>query len=145
MATYDVSDIARFIVCKYIADGNPVTNMKLQKMLYYAWVEYYKQFGEYLFKDDICAWKYGSIVPKVNSEFRIFAGMPILRSAEPAEMDRQVIDFLIKFTNDHKDFTASGLINLTNRAGYPWKLVYREGEKYTRIPFSTIIAIECHA
>lgn len=36
MATHDVSDVARFIVRKYISDGNPVTNMKLQKMLYYV-------------------------------------------------------------------------------------------------------------
>ena len=49
MTTYDVSDVARFIVQKYINDGNPVTNMKLQKMLYYAWVDYYKKCGFWSF------------------------------------------------------------------------------------------------
>lgn len=146
MTTYDVSDVARFIVRKYITDGNPVTNMKLQKMLYYAWVSYYKQFeGEYLFKDDIYAWKYGPVVPKVYREYRIYAGMPILHSEQPAEMDKQTTDFLIEFADDHKDFTASQLVNLTHRDGYPWKRVYKEGEKYTKIPFDTIIAIECRA
>ena len=138
-----MSDVARFIVRKYIADGNPVTNMKLQKMLYYAWVGYYRRFGDYLFRDDICAWRYGPIVPKVHREYRIYAGMPILRSAEPAEMDSRVTDFLTRFADDHAGFTASELVNLTQRDGYPWDLVYREGEKYTRIPFDTIIAIEC--
>ena len=119
MTTYDVSDVARFIVRKYIEDRNPVTNMKLQKMLYYAWVRYYQRSGEYLFRDCIYAWKYGPVVPKVHREYRIYAGMPILRSEEPAEMDRRTTDFLIEFADGHKDFTASRLVNLTHRDGYP--------------------------
>ena len=58
-------------------------------------------------------------------------------------MDKNVTDFLTKFADDHKDFTASQLVNLTHRDGYPWKRVYKENEKYTKIPFNTIIAIEC--
>lgn len=143
MVTYDVSDIARFIVRKYIRDENPVTNMKLQKMLYYAWVHYYREHKEYLFRDDICAWKYGPVVPKVYREYRIYAGMPILKSESPGEIDKDTADFLTRFADEHKDFTASQLVNLTHRDGYPWKLVYKKEEKYTKIPFDTIISIEC--
>lgn len=145
MTTYDVSDVARFIVQKYIDDGNPVTNMKLQKMLYYAWVDYYREFKEHLFRDDICAWKYGPVVPKVYREYRIYAGMPILQTKEPAPIDDDTSRFLTEFADRHRDFTASQLVNLTHREGYPWKMVYKEGEKYTKIPFNTIISIECRA
>lgn len=143
MSTYDVSNIAHFIVRKYINDGNPVTNMKLQKMLYYAWVDYYKKFHQYLFNDEICAWRYGPVVPKVYREFRIYAGTPILHTEEPIPMDNDTTEFLTQFADKHKDFTASQLVNLTHRDGYPWKMVYKEGEKYTHIPFETIIGIEC--
>lgn len=89
MTTYDVSDVARFIVRKYIADGNPVTNMKLQKMLYYAWVRYYKQFGEYLFRDDIYAWKYGPVVPKVYREYRFTPVCPYSIPTSPERWTRR--------------------------------------------------------
>lgn len=143
MNTYSAVDVARFIVQKYIRDGNPATNMKLQKMLYYAWVDYCKQFKTYLFEEDICAWKYGPVVPEVYREYRMYAGLPIFQSKDPCEIDKETEDFLTKFADDHKDFTASQLVNLTHRDGYPWKKVYKEGEKYTKIPFETIIRIEC--
>lgn len=145
MATYDVSDIARFFVRKYIADGNPATNMKLQKMLYYAWVEYYKKTQNYLFRDDIYAWKYGPVVPKVYREYRIYAGMPILKSEDSTDIDEETAGFLTDFADRHKDFTASQLMNLTHKDNSPWRRVYREGEKYTKIPFDIIIAVECRA
>ena len=69
--------------------------------------------------------------------------MPILRSEEPKEIDKDAAEFLIRFADDHRDFTVSQLVNLTHRDGYPWKMVYKEGEKYTKIPFSTIISTEC--
>ncbi len=143
MGTYDALNIARFIVRKYIDDGNPVTNMKLQKMLYYAWVEYYKRYREFLFKDDVCAWKYGPVVPGVYREYRIYAGLPIFRSEPSSGIDERTGVFLTEFADSHKDFTACRLVNLAHRDGYPWKMVYREGEKYTKIPFETIISIEC--
>ena len=68
--------------------------------------------------------------------------MPIFRSEEPAEMDKRTTDFLIEFADGYKDFTESELVNLTHRDGYPWKQVYNEGKKYTRIPFDSIIRVE---
>lgn len=144
MTTYSVMDIARFIVCKYIGDGNPVTNMKLQKMLYYAWVEHYRRSGTCLFEENICAWRFGPIVPEVYREYRIFAGLPIFLSKGPCEIDEDTKDFLTGFADGHSDFTASGLVNLPNREGYPWERICKGDRKYTEIPFDTIVAIECH-
>lgn len=48
------TDVARFLVQYYIDIKKSVTNMKLQKLLYYAWIEYYKSSdGKYLFNDKI--------------------------------------------------------------------------------------------
>lgn len=35
--------------------------------------------------------------------------MPILRSEEPKEIDKDTADFLTRFADDHRDFTASQL------------------------------------
>ena len=146
MPEYDVLDVAHFIIKKSIDDDNPVTNLKLQKMLYYAWVEYFKTNKEYLFRNEISAWKYGPVVPEVYREFRIFAGVPITRCTDPkdVEFDEKTSDFLTAFVDRNKSFTASELVNLTNRKDFPWDRVYHEDRKYTVIPFKRIIDIECY-
>ena len=146
MPEYDVLDVAHFIIKKSIDDDNPVTNLKLQKMLYYAWVEYFKTNKEYLFRNEISAWKYGPVVPEVYREFRIFAGVPITRCTDhkDVEFDEKTSDFLTAFVDRNKSFTASELVNLTHRKNYPWDRVYRKDQKYTVIPFETIIDIECN-
>lgn len=143
-APYSVKDVARYIVQTSIENGNPVSNLKLQKMLYYAWVGFYKESGHrYLFKDSLYAWKYGPVVPEVYEEYKRYAGKPILRTVPPGDMDHETMMFLNRFINENKDATASQLVNLTHRDGYPWSSVYKEGERYTKIPFETIIGIEC--
>ncbi|MDO5853766.1 MAG: DUF4065 domain-containing protein [Thermoplasmata archaeon] len=139
---YNATDVARFIIRKYADDGNPVTNMKLQKMLYYAWVEFHRTRGLYLFEDAICACRFGPVVPQVYREYRIYAGMPILHCDPPGDIDPDTAMFLADFADAHSGFTASDLPNLTRRDGYPWKSLYREGEKFTEIPFWKIIRIE---
>ena len=41
--TYTASDIAKYIVSYCFRKRKPVSNLKLQKMLYYMWIEYYKR------------------------------------------------------------------------------------------------------
>lgn len=139
---YDAIDIARFIVQSSREVGNPVTNAKLQKLLYYAWVGYYGRTHTYLFSDAICAWRFGPIIPSVHREYRIWAGVPILRTEPPSEIDGDTKRFLLDFIRDNSDFTASRLVNLPNREGYPWDGVYDKGRKFTPIPFERIVAIE---
>ena len=139
---YDAIDIARFIVQSSREMGNPMTNAKLQKMLYYAWVGYYGRNHAYLFSDAICAWRYGPIIPSVHREYRIWAGVPILRTEPPREIDEDTGRFLLDFISENSDFTASRLVNLPNRENYPWDGVYDRNRKFTPIPFARIIAIE---
>lgn len=58
----------------------PISNLKLQKILYYAWIDYYKRTGNALFLNDICAWQLGPVIPDVYYEFCSYAGTPIFES-----------------------------------------------------------------
>ena len=110
---YDAIDIARFIVQSSRDLGNPVTNAKLQKMLYYAWVGYYGRNHTYLYSNAIRAWRYGPIVPSVHREYRIWAGVPILRTEPPGEIDDETRLFLLDLIKENSDFAASRLVNLS--------------------------------
>ena len=46
-------DVARYLIGLAQRDGNPITNLRLQKLLYYAWETYWHQNRKELFTDDI--------------------------------------------------------------------------------------------
>ena len=66
---YKVLEVAKYIISRCSELRNPVSNLKLQKMLYFIWIEFYKHTGRTLFLDDICAWQLGPAVPIVYYEF----------------------------------------------------------------------------
>lgn len=74
---YKALDVAKALL--YYADKKqlPITNLHLQKMLYYAQGFSYAITGHELFSDDIYAWKYGPAVPDVYQHYKSFVFMPI--------------------------------------------------------------------
>lgn len=139
------TDVARFLVQYYIDIKKSVTNMKLQKLLYYAWIEYYTHHdGKYLFKDEIYAWKLGPVVPDVYREYRIFAAMPISMTKKPENsIDEGTQMFLRSFADRYKDTKAMDLVNRSHVPGKPWEKAYKDGHGETAIPFKSIIRLEC--
>jgi uncharacterized phage-associated protein len=65
---------ARYFIVKAYEDGREaeMTNMKVQKLLYYSQSLYLAMYNEPLFEDEIQAWRYGPVCPpayKFYSEF----------------------------------------------------------------------------
>lgn len=140
---YHAIEIARLIVSICTDENTPISNLKLQKILYFLWVDYYKEFGEPLFADNICAWQLGPVVPDVYYEFCSYAGRPISEHFDVAIDD----DTKIKVRNIVQKYilvSASALVNKTHSQGSPWFEVYREGAGHRdTIPYSLIIDIDC--
>lgn len=139
------TDVARFLVQRFIDMGKPATNMKIQKLLYFAWIEYYKKnSGSYLFNDEISAWKFGPVVEPVYREYRIFAAMPITFTEKPAhDLGETVERFLSEFAMGYRDTTARELVENAHRKGTPWYKNYDDKQRGKVIPFSDIIELEC--
>lgn len=71
-------DIARYIINKCIELGRPVSNLQLQKILYYVQGEYMKSNnGIALFKDEIEAWQYGPVISNVYYEYNCYSSSNI--------------------------------------------------------------------
>lgn len=70
---YKVIDIANKIIAKTDTEhGDSISNLKLQKMLYYMQGFHLAYFGTPLFEDDIVAWQYGPVIPSVYANFKSF-------------------------------------------------------------------------
>lgn len=63
MMWYDAAEVAKFIITECFKSNIAISNLKLQKMLYFLWVDFFKKTGRRLFMDDFCAWQLGPVVP----------------------------------------------------------------------------------
>lgn len=61
---YAALSIARYIIDKCTKERYPISNLQLQKILYYIQREFLQQ-GMKAFPEEIEAWQFGPVVPEV--------------------------------------------------------------------------------
>lgn len=140
---YTAIDIAKYIVSYCSNKKQPISNLKLQKILYYAWIDYYKRTGNALFLNDICAWQLGPVIPDVYYEFCSYAGTPIFESFD-VSIDSNDIKTINSIIDSYISVPASALVNRSHKKGGAWDIVYQDGiGNRNIIPFSLIREKEC--
>ena len=140
---YSALEIAKYMISYCVHQKRPISNLKLQKMLYYAWIDYYKETGKELFFDRIFAWQLGPVVPETYYEFCSYAGKPITKeyTIELDNTDKTIIDLIIE---KYIPITAGVLVSRTHEKGKPWDIIYKEGYgDRDEIPFDLIKLKEC--
>lgn len=124
---YSALEIARYVITKCSEAGKPVSNLKLQKMLYFLWVEFYDITARPLFLDEICAWQFGPVVPEVYYEFCSHAGRPIYAFYDVsiiAPKDKTILD---KIISKYIGVPANMLVHRTHAPGSAWDITYKNG------------------
>lgn len=75
MGRLTAHDVAKYFLALECEDaGDTMSNLKLQKLLYYAQGYHLAVHGEPLFDDPIEAWQHGPVVPSVYHEFKEYGG-----------------------------------------------------------------------
>lgn len=95
---YRAIDLSKYIVSKCVSDNQPISNLQLQKILYYIQKDYLKR-NEKAFSDDIETWQFGSVIPNVYYYYCGFGVMPIVFSRDSFELDikdKNIIDDILK-------------------------------------------------
>lgn len=67
-------EVARFFIniANTIPTDDLMTNMRVNKLLYFAQGECLRQLGKPLFDEDMEAWDYGPVVPSVYRTYKEF-------------------------------------------------------------------------
>jgi uncharacterized phage-associated protein len=80
--------IADYFILKSKQEGKPITNKKLQKLLYYsqAWSMAINNYP--IFKDKIEAWVHGPAVRSIYLNFRSFGREPIEKNVLVKDVDK---------------------------------------------------------
>ena len=118
--------IAKYIVNRCAESGTPISNLQLQKILYFVQLAFLKQLNKPCFSDDIEAWQFGPVVPLVYYHFCGFGAMPIwatykLDSISHAEIINHVMD-------EKKKMDPWDLVAESHKEGSPWNQIYQDGQ-----------------
>lgn len=121
---YNVMDIANVLLrCAENSEGGDLmSNMKLQKMLYYQQGFHLAMFGTPLFDDEIEAWMYGPVVPSVYETYKEYGrkGIPSDKAKEFSFSEKKEAALFEEVYKVYGKFSAIGLMNMTHNE-YPWK------------------------
>jgi uncharacterized phage-associated protein len=115
-------DIARYFIVRAYEDGKDaeMTNMKVQKLLYYAQSLYLALYGEPLFEEEIQAWKYGPVCPPAYYFYSEYEAdqlpIPTKIFGFPPEIT-SVLQEVWEYFGEHHAYVLSGRTHLE----FPWK------------------------
>lgn len=123
---YSAIIVAQYIIEHCNSIGKTISNLKLQKILYFVQAEFLVSKGEPCFREPIEAWDFGPVVPEVYHRYKVYgsASIPCIERQlyyPFSENDRVMIDGIV---DECAKYSASMLVEMTHRQA-PWKNAYR--------------------
>ena len=124
-------DVANLFLKWANKEGELISNLKMQKLLYFAQAWHLAYFKTPLFIDPIKAWEFGPVVLGAYHHFKPFGYGPI-KYKENGKEDKKFKPKQLKFLEDFYDkfirFSAHELVNIAHNDG-PWKVAFEKGRK----------------
>jgi uncharacterized phage-associated protein len=113
---YSAQNIANYFLFKaQEEDQELLSNLKLQKLVYYAQGLHLAIYnGEPLFEDKIEAWNYGPVVPTLYHIYKGYGaqGIPADNDFNPTSIDEGTLDFLNEVYDFFGQYSAIRLMEL---------------------------------
>jgi len=135
-------------------DGESLSAMKLQKLVYFAHGWHLALVDKPLFRESIEAWQFGPVVPELYHTFKRFGSDPVTEEAgeyvfsggtfrrhiprvensDDGEARKCALDVIKRVWSVYAPYNAVKLSNATHLPGTPWYQVYKPGERHLVIP-----------
>lgn len=113
-----------------------MTNLRINKLLYFAQAWSLVRFNKPLFEEDIQAWDYGPVIPSVYHTFKPCGSDRIKDIATDYPLEAflpEQIELLLDVARHYGQYSSPKLIDMTHEKGSPWQEVYEEGVPYITI------------
>ena len=120
-------NISKYIVTKYTKKEKPITNLQLQKILYFIQKEFLNQ--NMSFKEDIQAWRFGPVVADVYHLFSNYGAMSIIEnySSEDTHIESKYIEIIDRITKVKSEMSPWALVAETHKENSAWHKTYAGG------------------
>lgn len=133
--------VARTMIEMAAQRGMRVTNLTLQKLLYFSHGLMLARHDEPLIDDTFQAWKYGPVVERLYHDLKMFGPSHITpddgfiglwpQLAEDSERERNVIGAVL---DQLGKMSGGQLIDISHDAKGPWHAVYESKKNCIEIP-----------
>lgn len=138
---YTAMQIAAAVIKLYAIEKQPITNLKLQKVLFYIQAKSFLMCGEPIFQDEIEAWRHGPVIRDVYNAFCPFISFPldekdILVRQNLPELDDTSFYIVYSTVKETIPYSAWELVDKTKKTKV-WKDSY-ESNKYNIISKESI-------
>lgn len=123
---YPAIDVARCVIEYYHKMNRKITNMPLQKLLFFIEKASLKETGESMIKEDFYAWRLGPVIPTVYEAFAIYTSynLPVPKktqqSVEISPKDQKFIEGVL---NDYIDMPVWSIVEESHKET-PWYYFY---------------------
>lgn len=133
---HDGRAIANFILDYCDQNETELTNLKLQKLVYFCHAWHLVSFGEPLIKHTFEAWEFGPVLPYLYRTLSEYKDGPIsgrLKKFDPHsgrqveityELEAKTRSFLKKIVNLYSNYSAGQLVELSHIPNGPWYKVW---------------------
>lgn len=136
MTNYDGRAVANFVLDVCEQSRRDVTNLALQKIVYFCHVWSLVELGRPLIKQNFEAWEYGPVLPYLYREFKVCDRSPIRERAkrvDPKTGESRVVEYsfdeattslLLRVTEFYSRLRPGDLVELSHAEGGPWHNVW---------------------
>ncbi len=95
-----VTDVAKYFLALAREDGDLITNLKMQKLVYYAYAHVLINNGRRLFKEPIEAWPNGPVVSNLYRQLKRYGASPIGEDFSRIESEAEFDALVARFPED---------------------------------------------
>jgi uncharacterized phage-associated protein len=115
--------------------GDALTPMQLLKLVYIAHGWMLGLHGKPLIRDEVEAWQYGPVIPRLYNAIRRFRSQPVEGDLKTDErLDAAEENIVSQVYQIYGKKSGPALSRLTHQKGSPWDAVYDRGAYGTVIP-----------
>lgn len=136
--TYSAQAVANFILGELPSMGvADATNMKMQKLVYFAHGFMLGIKRQPLVEDSFEAWTYGPVCLSLYESLKRYGTSPVpgsIRSNDVIPGDSPAAEVIRKMLGMLAKFTAGQLVSLSHDKEGPWATIWARNGKYAIIP-----------
>lgn len=125
------ADVADFFIELAQSDENDtITNLRINKLLYFAQAWYMARFDKPLFEEDFEAWDLGPVIPSIYKKYKENGKNNIDYVSDSYNVNNfndDELNTLIDVFNYYGKYSTTELVNKTHDNGTPWKQLYKRG------------------
>lgn len=130
-------ELAKYIINYAISQGSPVSNLQLQKILYFVNGEYYQKKHVFLIDDPFYAYPYGPVNNKTYKIYKNYGASPIYDKCDIKLNDDIDIELINEVLDNRLKMSPFELVQESHSPNGAWAKAFKDGA-FSKIPQSSI-------